>query len=47
MIFVWLHWVITAVLGPPLDVANSGYSLVAVHGLLIAEASPCHRTQAL
>ena len=35
----WLHWFFGATCGLSLVVANGGYSLVAVRGLLIAVAS--------
>ena len=38
-IYFWLHWVLVAALGLSLVIANYGYSLVAVCGLLIVEAS--------
>ena len=36
----WLHWVFIAACGLSLVVASWGYSLAAVHGLLIVTASP-------
>ena len=44
----WLHWVFIAARGLSLVVASRGYSLVEVHGLLIAVASLTakHRLQA-
>ena len=38
-IFVWLHWVFVAECGPSLAEVSGDYSLVAVHGFLIAVAS--------
>ena len=38
-IYFWLHWFFGATCGLSLVVANGGYSLVAVRGLLIAVAS--------
>ena len=35
----WLHWVFLAVLGLPLVVVSTGYSLGSVRGLLIAVVS--------
>ena len=35
----WLHWVFVAACGLSLVVASGGYSLVAVHGLIMAVAS--------
>ena len=35
----WLHWVFIAACGLSLVVANRGYSIVVVRGLLIAVAS--------
>ena len=37
---IWLHWVFVASRGFSLVSASRGYSLVAVHGLRIAGASP-------
>ena len=37
-IYFWLHWVFTAACRLSLAVASRGYSLVLVHGLLIAVA---------
>ena len=37
--YLWLHWVLVAVLWLSLIAASRGYSLVVVHGLLIAAAS--------
>ena len=37
--FFWLHWVFIAACGLSLVVESGGYSLAAVHGLLIAVAS--------
>ena len=37
--YVWLHWVFTAVHGLSLVVASRGYSLVVVCGLIIVVAS--------
>ena len=37
--FFRLHWVFLAVLGPPLVVVSTGYSVGSVRGLLIAAVS--------
>ena len=39
MYLFWLHWVFVVAFGLSLAVVSRGYSLVAVHGFLIAEAS--------
>jgi len=39
-IYFWLGWIFIAKHGLSLVVASWGYSLVALHGLLIVEASP-------
>ena len=39
IIYLWLHWVFIAVCRLSLIAARGGYSLVAVHGLLITVAS--------
>ena len=38
-IYFWLHWVFIAVCGISLVVAHGGYSLVAMHGLLMVATS--------
>ena len=38
-IYFWLCWVFVAVQAFPLVAASGGYSLIVVHGLLIAMAS--------
>ena len=38
-IHLWLHWVVIAACGLSLVSASRGYSLVAMHGLLIEVAS--------
>ena len=45
-IFVWLCWVFAAACRPSLLKVRGDYSLVAVHGFLIAETSHC-RAQTL
>ena len=40
-IFYWLYWVFVAPRGLSLGAASRGYSLVELHGLLIAVASCC------
>ena len=45
-IFVWLCCMFAAACGPSLLEVRGDYSLVAVHGFLIAETSPC-RAQTL
>ena len=46
LFYVWLLWVFVATHRLSLVAASQGYSLVAVHGLLIAVASRC-RAQAV
>ena len=38
-LFIWLHWVLIAVLGLSLVAGSGGYSLAVVCGLLTAVAS--------
>ena len=40
-LFIWLHWVLIAVLGLSLVAGSGGYSLAVVCGLLTAVASRC------
>ena len=39
--FCWLYWVFVAPRGLSLVAVSRGYSLVELHGLLVAVASPC------
>ena len=38
--YFWLHWALIAVCGLSLVAVSRGYSLIALHGLLTAVASP-------
>ena len=44
-IHLWLYWVLVAVWGPSLGVESRGFSLIAVHRLLILMASPVEESR--